>query len=242
MSERKSQSDTPRGGKTAKPVTLDAAEVAEWLAANPDFFMEHANLLTRLRVPHGTSGNQVSLIEKQVEVLRNQARQSERKLIELLEVARANDAAVERIHQLALLLMQADDLSDLLTSLQDMLRNRFAADEVAIVLLKGPTEALYATPARRLERDDAGLAHFATFLKTGKPHCGRLRPPQLEFLFGERAGEIGSAAVIPLGHLAEYGMLAVGSRSEDQFSPTLGTVYLAHIGELVATALAPRLG
>jgi uncharacterized protein YigA (DUF484 family) len=233
MSERKTQ---------PKQTQVDAAEVAEWLAAHPDFFVEHASLLARLRIPHGTGGNSVSLIEKQVEVLRHQNKQLDRKLAELIEVARANDAAVERIHQLALMLMQADDVSDLLTGLQDTLRNRFAAEEVAIVLLKGPTELLYATPARRIERDDPGLAHFATFIKTGKPHCGRLRPPQLEFLFGERAGDVGSAAVIPLGPHAELGILAVGSKSEDQFSPTLGTVYLAHIGELVATALAPQLG
>jgi hypothetical protein len=149
---------------------------------------------------------------------------------------------VERIHQLALTLLEADDLADLLTALQDTLRNRFAAEEVAIVRFKGPMELLYATPARRVERDDAAIAHFANFIKSGKPHCGRLRPPQLEFLFGEHAAEIGSAALIPLGDHAELGMLAVASRSENQFSPTLGTVYLAHIGELVGCALAPRLG
>jgi len=49
------------------------------------------------------------------------------------------------------------------------------------------------------------------------------------------------SALIPLGSRAELGLLAIGARSEDQFAPTLGTVYLTHIGELVATALAPRL-
>ena len=57
MSERKTQ---------PKQAQLDAAEVAEWLAAHPDFFVEHASLLARLRIPHGTGGNSVSLIEKQV--------------------------------------------------------------------------------------------------------------------------------------------------------------------------------
>jgi hypothetical protein len=225
-----------------KAPELDPGDVAEWLAEHPDFFVEHARTLAHLKIPHAAPGGSVSLIEKQVDVLRHQNKQLERKLIDLIEVARANDAAVERIHQLALTLMEADDLSDLLTALQDTLRSRFAAEEVAIVLFKGPAELLYATPARRVEHDDPALAHFTNFIKIGKPHCGRLRPPQLEFLFGERAGEIGSAALVPLGASAELGMLAVGSRSEDQFSPTLGTVYLAHIGELVSCALAPRLG
>ena len=94
---------------------------------------------------------------------------------------------------------------------------------------------------RSIARDAPPLEHFTNFIKANKPHCGRLRPPQLEFLFGDKAGAIGSCALIPLGPRAELGLLAIGARSEDQFAPTLGTVYLTHIGELVATALAPRL-
>ena len=216
-------------------------EVADFLGANPEFFQRRPEVLGRLRIPHGSSGNTVSLIEKQVEVLRAQNRGLERKLVDLIEVARGNDAAIEKIHQLALLLMETGDLSDLLTGLQDVLRSRFLADEVAIVLFEGAADALAGSPARRATRDDPALAHFANFMKAGKPHCGRLRPPQLEFLFGAKAGAIGSCALVALGPHAELGLLAVGARSEDQFAPTLGTIYLAHIGELVAAALKPLL-
>jgi hypothetical protein len=219
---------------------IDDDAVAAYLVDEPDFFSRRPEVLARLRVPHG-SGATVSLIEKQVEVLRGQNRSLERKLVDLIEVARANDAAIERIHQLALNLMEAGDLSELLTNLQDVLRSRFLADEVAIVLFRGEPATLAGSPARRIERSDPPLEHFANFIKAGKPHCGRLRPPQLEFLFGDKAAAIGSCALIPLGPRAELGLLAIGARSEDQFAPTLGTVYLTHIGELVATALAPRL-
>lgn len=226
-----------------EPLGSDAPDddaVAAFLVDEPDFFARRPEVLARLKVPH-SSGATVSLIEKQVEVLRGQNRALERKLVDLIEVARANDAAIERIHQLALNLMESTDLSELLTNLQDVLRARFMADEVAIVLFQGAGEALTGTPARRVERTDPPLEHFANFIKAGKPHCGRLRPPQLEFLFGDKAAAIGSCALIPLGPRAELGLLAIGARSEDQFAPTLGTVYLTHIGELVATALAPRL-
>jgi len=222
---------------------LDDEAVAGFLVEEPDFFSRRPEVLARLKVPHA-SGATVSLIEKQVEVLRGQNRALERKLVDLIEVARANDAAIERIHQLALALMQAGDLSELLGDLQDVLRSRFLADEVAIVLFGPPRDgaaAPLASPARWVARDEPPLEHFANFMKAGKPHCGRLRPPQLEFLFGDKAGTIGSCALIGLGPRAELGLLAIGARSEDQFAPTLGTVYLVHIGELVATALAPRL-
>jgi uncharacterized protein YigA (DUF484 family) len=226
--------------KTAGTDGLDDDSVAGFLVDEPDFFTRRPEVLAKLKVPH-SSGATVSLIEKQVEVLRGQNRSLERKLVDLIEVARANDAAIERIHQLALTLMESTDLSELLTNLQDVLRSRFMADEVAIVLFQGDAAALAGSPARRLERDAAPLEQFTNFIKANKPHCGRLRPPQLEFLFGDKAGAIGSCALIPLGPRAELGLLAIGAGSEDQFAPTLGTVYLTHIGELVATALAPRL-
>jgi uncharacterized protein len=216
-------------------------EIADYLGSNPDFFQRRPEVLGKLRIPHGSSGNTISLIEKQVEVLRAQNRGLERKLVDLIEVARGNDAAIEKIHQLAMMLMETDELSDLLTGLQDVLRSRFLADEVAIVVFEGDAAALAGTPARRVLRDDPLLAHFTNFMKAGKPHCGRLRPPQLEFLFGAKAGDIGSCALVPLGPRAELGLLAVGARSEDQFAPTLGTVYLVHIGDLVAAALKPLL-
>jgi len=226
-----------------KPLTaadLDDDRVAAFLLEEPDFFQRRPEVLGKLKVPHA-SGATVSLIEKQVEVLRNQNRALERKLVDLIEVARANDAAIERIHQLALNLIESADLSELLTNLQDVLRSRFLADEVAIVLFDAKPEMLAGSPARAVARSDAALEQFANFLKAGRPHCGRLRPPQLGFLFGDKAAEIGSCALMPLGPRAELGLLAIGARSEDQFAPTLGTVYLTHIGELVATALAPRL-
>ena len=221
-------------------VELGDDEIADYLTLNPEFFQRRPEVLGKLKVPHGAGGT-ASLIEKQVEVLRTQNRSLERKLIDLIEVARGNDAAIERIHQLALLLMESHDISDLLTGLQDVLRSRFLAEEVAIVLFEGDAAQLRATPARRVARDEPALAHFTNFMKTGRPHCGRLRPPQLEFLFGAKAGEVGSCALVALGPRAELGLLAVGARSEDQFAPTLGTAYLAHIGELVAAALKPLL-
>lgn len=215
-------------------------QVAEFLDAHPEFFETHAELVSRLRIPHPTSGEAISLIEKQVEILRSQNRQLERRLVDLIEVARLNEASVEKIHQLGVALLDAHDLNDVLTTVQDSLHSRFAADEVAICLFRGPGQALEGTPARRVLREDLE-PEFANFLKAARPQCGRLRPAQLEWLFGERAERIASAALIPLGRELGTGLIAVGSHSEDQFSPTLGTVYLARIGELFTAALEPHL-
>lgn len=221
--------------------TLDAAQIAAWLETHPEFFTNQQELLGKLHIPHPATGEAISLIEKQVDILRSQNRQLERRMVDLIEVARLNEAAVEKIHHFSLSLLDAHDLNDVLTTVEDNLRNRFAAEQVAICLFRGKGLDFENTPARRVTRDD--LANeFGRFLETGKPQCGRLRPAQLDYLFADNAANIGSAALIPLGATLDIGLIAIGSKSEDQFSPTLGTVYLSRIGELVAAALREQLG
>lgn len=228
-----------KAGLSSEPA-LAGDSVVEYLLAHPEFFETHAELLSKLKVPHPT-GTAISLIERQVEVLRQQHRQLERKLVDLIEVARANDTLIERIHRLALALLEAANLPDRLYALQDELRERFGADEVSLFLLHAKEKKADAGPARWLTREDAGLEQFHDFLKTGKPHVGRLRPPQLEFLFGEQAERIASSALVPLGEKGGLGLLAVGSHDAERFSPTLGTAFLTRISELVTAAVHPLM-
>lgn len=214
--------------------------VVDYLLSHPEFFEAHAELLGKLKIPHPT-GSAVSLIERQVDVLRQQHRQLERKLVDLIEVARANDTLIERIHRLALALLEGAGLPERLYALQEQLRERFGADEVSVFLLYPKTQDADAGPARWLTPEDPGLEQFRETLKTGKPHVGRLRPPQLEFLFGDQAERIASAALVPLGDKGSLGLLAVGSHDLERFSPTLGTAFLTRISELVTAALHPLM-
>lgn len=226
--------------KTKGESTLPDDGVVDYLLSHPEFFEAHAELLSKLKIPHPT-GSAVSLIERQVEVLRQQHRQLERKLVDLIEVARANDTLIERIHRLALALLEGANLPDRLYALQEELRERFGADEVSMFLLHARPQDADAGPARWLTTDDSGLEQFRELLKSGKPHVGRLRPPQLEFLFGEQAERIASAALVPLGDRGSLGLLAVGSHDLERFSPTLGTAFLTRISELVTAALHPLM-
>lgn len=214
--------------------------VADYLIAHPDFFEDHAQVLAKLKVTH-PSGQAISLIERQVEVLRQQHRQMERKLVDLIEVARANDALIERIHHLAIALLDGNTLADRLYSLQEEMRNRFGADEVSLFLLNAKPANLDAGPARWIKPEDAGLEQFREFMKAGKPYVGRLRAPQLEFLFGEQSERTASVALVALGAQGKHGILSIGSHEADRFGPTLGTAFLARIGELLTAAIQPLL-
>src|SRR5690606_2190854 len=71
--------------------------VADYLQRRPEFFERHPTLLLRLKLPHETNGFTVSLIERQVSMLRQRNGELERQLKDLISVAKVNDSLVEKI-------------------------------------------------------------------------------------------------------------------------------------------------
>ena len=222
-------------------ITLTEERIADYLQANPDFFERHSALLNSIRLPHDAGGPAVSLVERQVLVLRQKNLKLERKLKDLVDVARSNDALAGRIHALAMLMLAAPDQTGVVQVLEEQLRISFNADQSVLVVFETPAGA--AATGRFLRvvgRDDPAIASFRTFLQSNAPRCGQVRDAQRDFLFGAGSVEIGSAALVPLGEKSELGFLAVGSRDSDHFHPGMSIDFLARLGELVSCALRTR--
>jgi len=219
---------------------LDEKTVADYLRENPDFFQNNTSLLAMLRIPH-TCGTAVSLVEHQVKVLRDQNRQLKRKLMDLVQVARDNNRLSERMHQLTLGLVGAGTLEALLDTLREHLQGEFSADTVTIRLAGLPDARARECGAEPFTPDAPELEHFESFYKNCKPQCGRFKPEQLAYLFGDQAPAVGSAAVIPLGANGGIGLLAIGSQEANRFHPGMGTLFLTHLGELLDSLLGEYL-
>ncbi len=218
---------------------LSENAVHDFLQDNPDFFERHGALLGSLRLPH-VAGGTVSLVERQLSVLRQKDLKLERKLKDLIEVARANDALAGKIHNLALQLLAAANLSETLEYVEESLRAGFGADQ-SILVLFGHSESFKDIDVGRfflaVERDDESLQAFDTFLQGSGPRCGQIRDSQRDFLFGKETDELGSAALIPLGKKSEVGFLAIGSVDANRFHPGMSIDFLTRLGELVAGAV-----
>lgn len=212
--------------------------VASYLENHPDFFIRHPELSERIRIPH-ECGDAVSLLNYQVERLRERNRWLERRLHELVQVARENDRLAERLHRLTLDLMDSGDLDSVLHTLKEGLRGNFDADMVAVRLfdsgrLRDSHEEFIAT-------GDAALAHFRRFIEDERPVCGNLPSEQADLLFGDSARKVASAALIPVADQRIMGLLAIGSYVRDRFHPSQGTVFLRQLGQVAGRALRPHL-
>jgi uncharacterized protein YigA (DUF484 family) len=224
-----------------KQDAINDGSVTQYLETYPDFFERNGALLAKLRLPHlRDSSATVSLVERQVEVLRDRNQALERKLSELVGVARANDALADRIHRLSQRLIRARSLLETINALETSLREDFDARDSVLLLFMEQARELEEPAGRFLKTADPADAVVKTFdslLQSGKPRCGQIRDTQRDFLFGKDSIEIGSVALTPLGTKGALGLLAIGASDAERFHPGMSTEFLTRIGELLANAL-----
>ena len=106
-------------------------ELVSLLRENADILLRHPELLAILEVPH-QSGQAVSLIERQVSVLRQQTQTQDKRLCELMNVARDNERLAASRHNLALHLFAAHDYDEVVSIVLDTLSQELAADHAVL--------------------------------------------------------------------------------------------------------------
>lgn len=212
---------------------LDAAQVAEYLRQNPAFFVEHDELLPELLIPH-QSGQAVSLVERQVKLLRERNIDTRHRLSQLMAVARENDRLFEKSRRLILNLLEAQDVEEVITSIEDGLRDDFQVPFVSLILFSETQRFCNTRCTTHAQAHDA-IGHL---LDSGKTLSGVLRSHELEFLFGEQAAsEITSSALAPIRHQGLHGVLALGSRDPQQYRSATGTLFLSYIADALGRVL-----
>jgi uncharacterized protein YigA (DUF484 family) len=230
-----------RGAETSTPLAED--QIADFLVAHPDFFERHGAVLARIKLPHQRGSAAVSLVERQVLVLRDRHSVLERKLHELIENGRANDAISDRVHRLTRRLLRARDAAGVLAALETSLREDFGASRW-VLLVTDPAVSLANVQSgnvRVVPRGSPELKIFEAFFESGRPRSGQIRDTQRDYLFGGEGNEVGSTVLIPLGERAALGILAIASNDTERYLPTMSTDYLVRIGEIVTEAVSARL-
>lgn len=223
---------------------LGAHEVAAWLRRHPKFLQQFPDLAVSMLVPR-EEGPAASLASYQLEVLRDKNRELSRRLQELFANAQDNERLAVRTHQLTLALLRRTSAADTVCAMAATLTEDFNGDLVRIVLFDGVDGDRVATSGiggigevdwlQVIARGSKQLAPFRDCLAEGEPLCGRLQPEKNALLYGMRAEEVQSSALIPI---PEVGLLAIGSLEPNRFYPGMGTLFLRMMGEALAVALS----
>lgn len=224
--------------KIADVSSLTAEDIENYLRNNPDFFLARPELLAELSIPH-RSGEAVSLVEKQVKVLREQNEQARKRLHELIEIAKLNEDLAHRMHHLVLTLIDAADPEEIFKTLYENLKRNFRAEKVAIRLFAQPagTEAPAMAEFAGKEAEATGL--FETLIEKRLPTIGAPDAEQQAFLFGPDGTVITSVVLVPLRGSNWGGVMAIGSSDPDRFQKGMGVELLANMGEVLSFILKP---
>ena len=212
--------------KTKQPDQELEKNTARYLRDNPDFFERHLDILADMILPH-ESGKAVSLVERQVSILREQKDEHKQKLQQLIKHAQQNEQLVNKLNRLILDIMDTSSLDKLIDLVQHRLGTDFSADEVVV----------------RLSSSD-DLTAFDSVIEKCKPVCGRLKEEQLQVLFSDPAS-IQSAALMPLisgeNNKQCLGLVAIGSKDIQRFSADMDTLFLAHLSKVLTRVINQHL-
>ena len=196
---------------------IDPQDVEAFLRAHPNFLTDRPGLLAVLNLPHGGEGA-VSLVERQVSILRERNITSRQNLNALSEIGQENDRLLEATRKSVLALLGAQDRDALCRLWTEQLRDTFQAETGTLVWMDSDTAVV--SIARKL-------------IRAGVSFSGVLRPQEMAVLFNTEAVE-GSGALSPVRAAEDIiGVLAVGSHDSQRYKPEDGTLFLDYLAEVI---------
>jgi uncharacterized protein YigA (DUF484 family) len=216
-------------GDAALPAAVEA-QVLAYLRDHPDFFQRHPQLLGELSLPH-ESGSAISLVERQVAILRERNNTLRRRMTELMQTARTNDELFSKTRTLTLELLNVRSWHELNEVLATYVLTDFHADFVCCHTTLAPVTLDH------LHRHDDNLPH-ERFVRGSYPVCTTLRPEELARLFpGALHEREGSAVLAPLAMGHGRGCLTIGSRDPQAFTPDMDTLFVTYIAEVLGRVI-----
>ncbi|RLA44876.1 MAG: DUF484 domain-containing protein [Gammaproteobacteria bacterium] len=226
-----SASNEQAGTAQAAGVELDDELVREYLKDHDDFLQRNPDMMDYLHISHA-SGSAVSLVEKQVSVLRERNVDMRHRLNTLTGNARDNDKLYEQTRALVLKLLEADSIDALYHTFMDAMANEFQVEHTCMILYGDSDNDRDC----RMETRESAKNEIGALFRGHKAVCGTLRKEELNYLFPD-AGAVGSAALMPLLNSEQLGLIAVGSSDGNRYDSAMGTLFLSHIADVIVRLL-----
>lgn len=212
---------------------MDEDDIRDFLVQNPDYFQKNPELLGLIQLPHA-SGAAVSLVERQVSVLRDRNVDLRHRLRDLGSTAKENDQMFSDTRALVLGMLPAQNLAELEAALIKVLREAFDLEYASLILFDEGSE--HSDPLRRVPESQL-KGKLGSLLVRGNAGCGALRAEDFSFLF-PGAHIVGSAALALIQRDGKaLGALSVGSSNAGHYDSTMGTLFLEFAADVIAGLL-----
>lgn len=219
---------------------ITADDVTRFLQRHPGFLLEQDGLLEQLELTHG-KGVGFSLIERQVQRLRDENHAVKSRLNEYLDVAHSNDNIANRLHELTVALVGETDLQQFVKVLRQHLQRDFDIDYVSVSMI---TDLDGIEDLPKIDPSSKQGELFSDVLSGYGALVGRIGSARINALFGDAGEDICSAAVMSLGGKMggktaskPIGLLALGSSDEQRFTAVAGNDLLNRLGGMLGAMM-----
>ena len=212
---------------------VTGADVAAWLKATPDFFMDHADVFSAMRIPHPQGGHAISMVERQLISLRERNTQLEKQLSELIGYGQHNDGLIEKLHRLTLALLRAPNARVTLDVVNESMRSDFAIPFSAVRWWGGQIAE------SDLEVSTVCSPEFRSYIGgLDRPYVGPNAAHESRYWLADAESTAQSFAYVPLSDGGVAGVLMLASADGGRFTPDMATDVLTRLAHLTSAALA----
>jgi uncharacterized protein YigA (DUF484 family) len=202
--------------------SLDPKDVEIFLLDNADFFVTREALLSELNFKHD-SGNASSLLERQIQRLREEQNTLIDLLTSFVEEAKVNEDLFIKSKNLTLSILDANNEKDIIQKIEKEFKDNFGVDECSLEFFSN-SEIV----------DLEGKTDLS--LHKGAVHCGSFSSEKLSILFKEK--EVNSAVIAVLVHDKKIGLLQLGSKDRTKYLGDEDTTFIEYVRDVLETRLS----
>tara|TARA_B100000965_G_C19424631_1_gene683672 strand:- start:108 stop:728 length:621 start_codon:yes stop_codon:yes gene_type:complete len=201
---------------------LDSKEVELFLLDNLDFFETRESLVSEMSFKHSSSSAS-SILERQVNKLREDHKSLINMLTSFMETASINEDLFNKSKNLTLQILESSTRKQIINKVENSFSKDFKVDKPLLKFHKNKK-------IDELEKL-TGLS-----LHKGAIHCGSLSSEKMNVLFNDK--KIGSmvVAVIVVGD--EIGLLMLGSFDRSKYLGDEDTTFIEYIRDVLEKKLA----
>lgn len=222
---------------------LDDITVADYLACHPDFFKRNPSVIVDMDLPHN-SGGAVSLVERQVAILRERGIETRQKLGQLINAAEENDSLFGKTQQLILSLLNADSIDTIVSLTKERIAQDFEVEYFQLLILG--SDIMVEKNPKHIKPRKIAENIIGSLLENNHSYCGSLRDKEIGFIFSDVTQQIGSAALasreIAAQDLPVSLVIAVGHSDADHYNSKTGTLFLDYLADVLQALLTKQLG
>jgi uncharacterized protein len=217
---------------------IDDALVAEYLDKHRDFFAGRDDLLSNMELPH-QKGQAISLVQKQVSLLRESGIATRKKLDEFVDSAKQNNEIFNKCSNLILNLIEAEDSDQFFKALEDSFKQDFDCEAYSLIIFSDTPHQInhFTTTVSEMAAKD----YIGGLIRAKQPTLGVLRPAEQDFLFRHKSESVKSAAVLSVRKNRQIAILAIGSEDTHYFQPGMGTLFIGFIADALAKLLPQHI-